>query len=459
MTLKLSTVGVIAVLAMSLCMLNAMSVFAQSAEPTRKANSETKLYRAQALSMLDEMKATLKEHYYDPNYHGIDLEARFAAAKARVKTLDFNWQMYRVLVQVLMEFDDSHTSFFMPPRSDFFDYGFSMQMIGNDCYVVSVKKGSDAEKKGVVVGTRILHIGQYKPTRDNLWKIIYSLYKLDPATSVELQIETLAGEMKAVVVDAKTMTVKERREELKNKKTKEDLEPYKCAEINSQVIACKLYTFSVPKSEIDKMMKDVGSHTKLILDLRGNGGGYVMTEEHLISQFFSQDVKIADVVTRKKKEVRMSKGRGAKAFSGDLVVLVDSRSASAAEMFSRVIQIEKRGKIIGDYSMGAVMTSIAVPFFKLASALSTVVFSSVGMSVTIADVIMSDGSRLEKTGVTPDLPIIPNALALSKKLDPVLSVAAGSFGATLTPEDAAKLGFAREKYDDEGRVDEQASDN
>jgi C-terminal processing protease CtpA/Prc len=171
----------------------------------------------------------------------------------------------------------------------------------------------------------------------------------------------------------------------------------------------------------------------------------VTTEEHLISQFFPTDVKIADVVTRERKDERMSKVRGAKAFRGELIVLTDSQSASAAEMFARVIQIEKRGKIIGDLSAGAVMTSITIGLFP--SELSAM--TRVGMSVTVADVIMRDGSRLEKIGVVPDLPIIPNAEALSKKLDPVLAVAAHSFGATLTPEDAGKLNFAREKYDDE----------
>ena len=36
---------------------------------------------------------------------------RIEAAKARVKTMQYNWQMYRVLVQVLMDFDDSHTKY------------------------------------------------------------------------------------------------------------------------------------------------------------------------------------------------------------------------------------------------------------------------------------------------------------------------------------------------------------
>jgi C-terminal peptidase prc len=423
--------------------------FAQEESNPKKASGETKKHREQSIAFLKEMKVILKKFYYDPKYHGIDLDARFAAAEERIKTLEYNWQMYRVLVQVLMDFNDSHTRFHLPPRNDYFDYGFSMQMLGNDCFITAVKKGSDAEKQGLAVGDQILGIGKFKPTRRDLWKITYVLYKLDPKDTVDLTIGKLDGTEQKLTVKAKTMTQKERREELRKKKTKEKFEAFKCQEINSETIACKLNTFVVEKNDIDKMMTQVGNHSKFILDLRGNSGGYVFIEEYLLGHFFDRDIKIADMITREKTETRMARTRGSRVYKGDLVVLVDSRSASAAEITARVLQLEKRAKIVGDVSSGAVMTSYSLGLFGSMSGLSDFAFTSVGMSVSIADVVMRDGSRLENVGVIPDVPVIPTGDALAKKTDAVLAYAASMLGVELSPEKAGEFYFITQKENDD----------
>jgi C-terminal processing protease CtpA/Prc len=420
---------------------------------------DAKRNREIGLRLLNEMKGRLKEFYFDPKYRGIDLDARFKAAENRIKTLDYNWQVFRVLAQVLLDFNDSHTRLRVPPRTDNFEYGFSMQMIGDECYVVNVKKGSDAEANGLKVGDQILSIGKHMPTRLNLWKITYVLYQLDPINFIDLKIKSVEGEERQLTVKAKTMTAEEKKKEREKRKKEEKEKPYKCQEISAEVIACKLYTFLVEKSLIDKMMKEVGQRPKLILDLRGNGGGYVSVEEYLTGYLFDHNVKIADMVQRTKTEERIAKSKKDKSYKGELVVLVDSRSASAAEMVARVVQIERRGKVVGDVSSGAVMTSIYVPFFSPASALSSIILSYVGMSLTIGDVIMSDGSRLEHTGVIPNERVMPTGLALAKKTDPVLAHAASMLGAKLTPEKAGQFYFLTAKPEGEDDPDAGDADN
>lgn len=427
---------------------------AQTTEAKLNTNA-AKRNREMGVAMLAEIKETLKELYYDPNYRGIDLDARFKAAEERIKTLNYNWQVYRVLAQVLLDFNDSHTRLILPSRTDFFEYGLGLQMIGHECFVTSVKKGSDAERQGLAVGDQILGIGKFTPTRANLWKIIYVLYRLDPADTVDLRIRDLAGAERRLTVKAKTMTWKEYGETLKKRKDAEKWTPFQCHEINAELIACQLRTFSVENGEIDKMMKQVAPYKKFILDLRGNGGGRVVAELHLISQLFGHDVKVAEVVTRRKREARWARGRGDKAYRGELVVLVDSETASAAEITARVVQIERRGKIVGDMSSGAVMTSRRAPLFGRLSVMTDWHVTFTGMSVTVADVITSDGSRLEGRGVVPDYPVGPSPQALAKRADPVLAFAAKLLGADLTPEKAGQFYFITAKPEGDEENDEE----
>lgn len=427
---------------------------AQEDTPKIKLNSESKQARDHSLRILDEMGEILNEYYYDSKFHGIDLKTRLETAKTRVKTLQYNWQMYRVLVQVLMEFNDSHTRMILPPRTDYFQYGFGLQMIGDECFITSVKKDSDAQKQGIQIGDQLMLLGKFSPNRRDLWKMLYVIYKLDPAETLDLKIRKPDGAEKSLTIKAKTMTDKEFRTEQKARKEKDKYEPFKCQEMSKEVIACKLYSFVVEKNDIDKMMKQVFKYPKFILDLRGNGGGYVTVEQHLLSYFFDREIKIADLVTKEKKETRMTKILGDKQYKGEVTVLIDSNSASAAEMTARVLQIEKRAKIFGDNSSGSVMTSITLPFRSLMSALADAAIIQTGMSVTVADVIMRDGSRLENKGVIPDELLQPSALGLARKTDPVLAYAAVKFGAEVSPEQAGNYYFMTPKSEGEDESSE-----
>lgn len=207
--------------------------------------------------------------------------------------------------------------------------------------------------------------------------------------------------------------------------------------VNDDTIIWKLRAFNLTEGKVDEMMKTVRKHKTLILDLRGNGGGYVKTLTRLVSYFFDKEINIAEVRWRKKTEQQKSKPRGDKVFTGKLLVLVDSQSASAAEMFARVVQLEKRGTVIGDRSAGAVMQSSFHPgIITDASSSNVVIF---GVSVTNADVIPSDGKSLEQVGVTPDELMLPTAADMAAKRDPVLSYAAKLAGAELMPERAGEL--------------------
>jgi C-terminal processing protease CtpA/Prc len=130
----------------------------------------------------------------------------------------------------------------------------------------------------------------------------------------------------------------------------------------------------------------------------------------------------------------VAKTRGQDAFTGKLVVLIDSRSGSASEVLARVVQLEKRGTIVGDLSEGAVMRSQG---YRYEMGSGTIIFY--GASITDADAIMSDGKSLEHVGVSPDELLLPSGADLAARRDPVLSRAAALLGVELTAEKAGTL--------------------
>jgi C-terminal processing protease CtpA/Prc len=156
--------------------------------------------------------------------------------------------------------------------------------------------------------------------------------------------------------------------------------------------------------------------------------------KRLLGYFFEQDIKISDLKYRTEVKPLLAESKGNGGFKGKLVVLIDNRSASASEIFSRVIQLEKRGIVVGDRSAGAVMQSKR---YGHEVGLETV--SLYGASVTNADIIMNDGKSLEHVGVTPDELLLPTAADLAANRDPVLARAAALAGLKLDPDAAGKL--------------------
>jgi carboxyl-terminal processing protease len=173
----------------------------------------------------------------------------------------------------------------------------------------------------------------------------------------------------------------------------------------------------------------------LVLDLRGNLGGSVRAEEWLLAGIFDHDVHIYDIVSRTQAKPATLKSQGKHAFAGFLVVLVDSNSSSAAEVFARIVQLEKRRLIIGDRTSGQVRESLQLRHnvFQAGSTPQYVV------SVSVADLILADGKTLEGRGVTPDIMMLPTQQDLATGRDPVLAEALKLLGYPMDPEQAGKL--------------------
>jgi C-terminal processing protease CtpA/Prc len=100
---------------------------------------------------------------------------------------------------------------------------------------------------------------------------------------------------------------------------------------------------------------------------------------------------------------------------------------------ARIVQLEKRGVVIGDRTAG-VMQSLGFRHFLGED--SGVFY---GANITNADVIMTDGKSLERVGVTPDELLLQTAADLAAGRDPVLARAAAIAGFELPPDKAGAM--------------------
>jgi carboxyl-terminal processing protease len=90
----------------------------------------------------------------------------------------------------------------------------------------------------------------------------------------------------------------------------------------------------------------------LILDLRGNGGGYMLAATQLAEKFFSDQKLIVYLEGRKTPRQDYKSSGNGDLSSARLVVLTDEGSASASEIFSGAIQDWDRGVILGRRTFG-----------------------------------------------------------------------------------------------------------
>ena len=394
--------------------------------------------------MLEHVRSEIKKNYYDPNFHGVDLDATFKAAGEKIRQAVSNEQVMGIIAQAVLNLDDSHTIFVPPQRKVNVDYGFEMQMFGDSCYVTEVKKGSDAEAKGLKVGDTVLLVDQFQPARENFWKLHYLYYLLRPQPGMRLGVQSPGGEPRQLDVLAK---VKERKRLDLTKYTdfldivresenaeRDRVRGHRFHEAGGDLLIWKMPAFNLEPDEVDSMMNKAAKSKALILDLRGNGGGYEITLLRLIGNVLDRDVQVGEIQRRKELKPFAAKTRGGGVYAGKLIVLVDSRSASSSEVFARVVQMHRRGTVIGDRTAGAVMRA---RYFQKEVGLDVVTFF--GVNVTDADLKMSDGKSLERTGVVPDEIRVPAGADLAAGRDPVLAYAASLAGVKMDPERAAAI--------------------
>ena len=402
----------------------------------------SRLDRGRALLMLRNIRDTLKKRYYDPTFHGIDVDAKYRQARELLKSASTLSEAMADITAFLGVLDDPHT-YFVPPRGmKRVDYGFQMRMIGQRCLVTQVREDSDATLK-LHPGDEVVAVDGRAVNRETFLSVRQRMRALASGMGLEVSVRKygsgvrenveLHGSEKAprtaeIALDAGTDGIRSMADPPAGELLQE-----RWMEFGHSVLVWKMPWFGIEPAETDAMMRKAKKDSTLVLDLRGNPGGPIENLAYLTGWVFNHNVTVGTPLGRGKMKAIVAKPhRGA--FEGKLIVLVDSASASAAELFARVMQLEHRGIVIGDRTAGAVMESRL--FFLHFGTAPVIRYQA---AITRADLLMSDGKSLEGAGVTPDVLVYPSGEDLAANRDLVLARAAELAGLNLSAEEAGKF--------------------
>lgn len=160
-----------------------------------------------------------------------------------------------------------------------------------------------------------------------------------------------------------------------------------------------------------KKFKDKGIN-KVILDLRGNGGGYVTAAQDLLSLWIDNNV----VLKQKSKHFGDSetKSSSGKAVLKDMktVVLVNGSTASASEIVAGALQDYEKAIVVGETTYGK---GVVQNLYDLSN--STV------LKVTTAEWFTPKDRSINKTGIEPDVKVERSYEDINAMRDPQLDKA------------------------------------
>jgi C-terminal processing protease CtpA/Prc len=137
--------------------------FAFSYAPAQAPESRlTKQDHEWLTHVLNTVRDEIKKNYYDPSFHGINVDQRFLQAETKIASAPDRNYAVADIAGAVTALNDSHTLFLPSARPYTHEYGWRMQAIGDsDCFITAVRPGSDAEKKGLKPGDQVLSVAGY----------------------------------------------------------------------------------------------------------------------------------------------------------------------------------------------------------------------------------------------------------------------------------------------------------
>ena len=228
-------------------------------------------------------------------------------------------------------------------ESSFYGIGIQFQLLNDSLYIVEVISGGAAESAGILAGDRIIEVdGREISGSDLTNESVFTMLRGEKDSTVDVKVkrknsakplsfELVRGEIPVSPVDAEYMA-------------------------NDSIGYVKIGKFS--DNTYSEFLQALGrlrhrGAKAFVIDLRGNGGGYMNPAVLMANEFFDSPAIIVMTRGRNFSDNSVLATDLTGSFGTEqLVVLIDEFTASASEIFAGAIQDNDRGLIIGRRSFG-----------------------------------------------------------------------------------------------------------
>jgi len=341
-------------------------------------------------------------------------------------------RVYRSIEGLVASYNDPYTVFMRPQVAEDFKIATkgSLEGIGavigerdGTLIVVGPLKGSPAESAGLVSGDKILKVDGVETTGmpvDDAVKLIRG----EGGTEVVLSIQSEGQEPRDVSIVRGTIEIPSTAHTVIEREVKVAVQPQD--EIPSttspgepvEEVPVKtevqdfyfLQLFSFSQTSIASFERELKSFiesgaSSLIIDLRGNPGGYIESAIQIASWFLPDgSVVVREYIGPEKKEV-VHTSHGRELFNGSypkIAILVDQGSASASEILAGALQEHGVATLVGTntFGKGSVQELVSIT-------------DELSLKVTVARWYTPNGVSISNGGLTPDIKIDPSTASSS----------------------------------------------
>lgn len=368
--------------------------FNKHADISKNSNDEAKIVFLTAWEML-------KEQYVDKTYNHQNWDYWPKRYLNKIKT---NEDAYVAIQTMAESLNDPYTNFFSPKEvaeeninmnSKLYGIGVSVTQASKSTIITNVIENTPAQKAQLKAGDIITKINK-KPIKGMELSDVVSMIRGDKGSKVHLEI--LRGK--------KSFEKDVLRDEI-NIKT-----------VNSKVLDDKYgyiqITSFISKNASEEMVdstKKLKNTKGLIIDLRGNTGGLLPNATFIADLFLKHGIIVSIVDGNGNKDSIKADNKSIMD-NKPIVILINSLSASASEIFSGALKDNKRAVLIGQttFGKGKVQQVNDLP-------------DGSGINITVAKYLTPNGTDIDKKGIKPDVQVKFTKNDFLKNIDPQLEKA------------------------------------